>query len=306
MYTMKKLLSILILSSAAFCYAQNVPNGGFENWQTFTNSGSSVQIPQHWWTLDVLAAAFNPTYTGQSTVKTTQSHSGNYAILFQTAINSGDTVNGFIFSSDSVGSFGLSHGFACSSRPSALSGYYKLNLTGGDSAGILLFMSKWNGNHRDTLVNKTFVFSTNISSYTQFNIPITYSSSQFPDSAIIEVGIIGPAGKVSHVGTQLFLDDLTFSGSVPAGIKEINSDNELISFYPNPFSDKAVVDINNTVNLNNTRLVIYDITGKEVKKIDQIHSRQVTISRDKLESGVYFYKLFNDQIVTANGKFILE
>ncbi|MBA2614026.1 MAG: T9SS type A sorting domain-containing protein [Bacteroidetes bacterium] len=301
---MKKLLLLFVTLCSLSSSAQTIPNAGFENWQPY-DGALPIQVPQGWWSYDVLVKAFHPAYTGSSVLQTNQSHSGTSAILMQTNISNGDTINGRVFSSDSVELFGSPQGFSFNLRPATFSGYYKLNLVGNDSAAFAIIMTKWNGNHRDTIVAKVFAFGSNVPSYTQFNFPITYLLNQFPDTAYIVMGIVGPNNKVSHVGTQFFVDDLSFSGSVPLGIKENSKENNLVSFYPNPFSNTAEVSLNTTINLNNTQLIICDITGKEVKKIKPT-TYKTTISREGLEKGIYFYKLFNSQTITSTGKFVIE
>ena len=301
---MKKILILFITGCSLLISGQTIPNAGFETWQPY-DGAYPVSVPQHYWSLDVLYTAFNANYNGHSCMQTNQSHSGASAVLMQTAISAGDTVSGLVLSNDSVAFTGMPMGFPFTSRPSAIKGFYKLNLVGGDTAVVELAMTKWNGNHRDTLVNLKNVLITNISTYTQFSFPINYLLNQYPDTALIGIGILGPGGKKTHVGTQFYLDDLSFSGSVPLGIKENALENDLISFYPNPFSSSATMEIGHSVNLNTAQIFIYDINGKEVKKIIPANYK-TAISKDGLEKGVYFYKLFNNERITTTGKFIIE
>lgn len=299
-------LSLIIIATAGNLFAQTIPNAGFESWGPY-NATYTTQVPTHWWGIDFFVHAFNSNYVSNSVVKSTQSHSGNFAVLCQTSINNGDTVNGIVISSDSAGFSNMPQGFAYSLRPSNITGYYKLNLVGGDSAAVLISMTRKNGNHRDTLVNQKFNLAGNTPNYTLFNFPLTYRLNGTPDTVAIGLGIQGPNKKASHLGTQLFVDDLAFTGTaLPTGLPEITGENELISIYPNPVSTNAVININASINLSTAELIIYDVTGKQVRKINHFTTYQTTINCSGLNKGIYFYKLFDNLSQKTTGKFIIE
>src|ERR1700759_3290929 len=108
---MKKLLILLVTVSTLTSFSQTIPNSGFENWNAY-DGAYPLQVPQHWWTFDLFAKAFNPAYSGSSVVQTNQSQSGSSAILLQTNISVGDTINGRAFSSDSAGLGSMPQGFS--------------------------------------------------------------------------------------------------------------------------------------------------------------------------------------------------
>jgi len=313
---MKKIITLLFATAFSFSiFSQVIPNAGFETWINNNETSHTFSMPQHWLTDDIFNAAFMGTYAGTSTIKTTVSHTGSYAVLLQTSINGGDTVNGAIFSVDSLSQllnslFGNNKalGFPYSLRSANLQGFYKLNLVGGDSAIVALVMTKWNVNthHRDTLVNQGHFLTGNVSAYTQFTIPLTYLYNVYPDSVFIEAGIGGPNGKKSHVGTAFYLDDLSFSGTVPVGIKEVKADNNYVEIYPNPFTNSTTIRIDGNVNLTNGSLIIYDVVGKVVKTINNINSNNLRLDRGDMQTGIYFYKLINEDAVITNGRFIIE
>lgn len=66
--------------------------------------------------------------------------------------------------------------------------------------------------------------------------------------------------------------------------------NVSINVFPNPFSDKIIIEV-----LNDYRLLyfsIYDLNGKVLKE-ELITKNQISINTEKLESSIYFLKIFN-------------
>jgi len=81
--------------------------------------------------------------------------------------------------------------------------------------------------------------------------------------------------------------------------------NSNILVYPNPSSDFCTLSF---ANLNNEShsLVICDIAGKIVKTINNINGYSIELDNTGMESGVYFYKLMNNERIVGQGKFIKE
>jgi len=64
--------------------------------------------------------------------------------------------------------------------------------------------------------------------------------------------------------------------------------------------------VNSVKELKNAELHLYDILGKEVFSEQNINGKQITINRNNLKAGLYFYRLLEDGSVLTNGKFIIE
>lgn len=94
---------------------------------------------------------------------------------------------------------------------------------------------------------------------------------------------------------------------IGAGINELSDNSGLgITVYPNPFSDEATVIINtSSVNLHNSSIVMYDLFGNQVQKINSENEYQFKIASNNLESGIYFLqvqsgeKTYNQKIIIA-------
>jgi len=66
-----------------------------------------------------------------------------------------------------------------------------------------------------------------------------------------------------------------------------------INVYPNPFSLFAFVEIHPDLltDHNNLTFVLYNILGKEVKRISHITTTKVKITRNDLPDGKYIYEM---------------
>lgn len=313
---MKRTLSALSLSILCLrIFSQAVPNGNMETWVTSNETSHAYLIPQNWITLDQFTNAFNSSYTGTSVLQTTSMHGGQYAVLMQTAINNGDTVAGTIISNATVAGFlsalfgnGNAIGVPHSTRSANLQGYYKFTRIGGDTANISVIMTKWNTsmNKRDTLAFGGISFATNVSSYTSFSAPILYSLNLFPDTVAIFAGISGPNGQNTHVGTQFYLDDLSFAGTVPVGVKENANDLVFAELSPNPFHDKTFIQLNPVIDLSNVQINVYDLMGNEIAHISQPAAHQVELDLSSSLPGIYFYQVFLGGERRASGKMLLS
>jgi len=213
------LLSIILIGTCLS--AQTIPNNGFENW---TTDNGMFDCPVRWVTNDMLTHKFNRGYTGHTTTKSDESHSGKYAAKLSVAISGYDTINGGLYSVGSVDSLlkiyfkKWSAGFKCTTAVKEFKGFYVFNTVKGDSAifGVNLTMWNKNSHKRDTIVNATMKIGKDADRYTPFDMPLLYKlSTEVPDTAFITIGIKGPGKSAAHPGSMLLIDDLLFAGGTP-------------------------------------------------------------------------------------------
>ena len=86
----------------------------------------------------------------------------------------------------------------------------------------------------------------------------------------------------------------------PLGIKNIEEKEEL-NLYPNPFTDKINISLNNQ---GSNEIILYDIHFH--KLIQQPFNNPTTINTEQLEKGMYFYEVRNKYGIIKNGKAIKE
>jgi len=91
-----------------------------------------------------------------------------------------------------------------------------------------------------------------------------------------------------------------------AGVDEVSTTNGMVTVYPNPATDIATFVIENDAFEGNYSFVMTDILGHVVKTIPEISGSQFTVSRSGLSNGIYFYKVFSNKTVVANGKLLID
>ncbi len=78
-----------------------------------------------------------------------------------------------------------------------------------------------------------------------------------------------------------------------------------VQVYPNPFSSSAKLVIDPYVNLENSQLIICDITGRIVRTMNPDNSNVILIEKDNLKSGIYSYRLLSKEKILGKGKFVI-
>ncbi len=103
--------------------------------------------------------------------------------------------------------------------------------------------------------------------------------------------------------TQNDFQQVTIDTVPLVGINETKLAN-VLSVYPNPFGSQASINING-YNGANYQFVMVDITGKTVRNLQGVAGTPMSINRDGLQSGMYFYNItLNGE--TAQGKILID
>lgn len=136
--------------------------------------------------------------------------------------------------------------------------------------------------------------------------------------------IICNNGAVGAINTGVVLDGraLTTNGALtttamkvtipsvcagPTGINELNNSNsnKVISFYPNPFTSSINIDLNNSLSGDNAEVMIYNMLGELV--ITRTINKQITsVATSDLLSGIYFYKIIENNKTIQSGRLISQ
>jgi hypothetical protein len=96
---------------------------------------------------------------------------------------------------------------------------------------------------------------------------------------------LNPAIITNTTVNTLHVDDVDDSG-----IAE-NGENQ-ITIYPNPLSDITTIKFAKELAGEHT-VIVYDILGTEVYRLENISTQQIQISKNDLGSGLYFLSVFN-------------
>lgn len=266
-------LIVTLLSSLSF---SQIPNAGFENWETDPDSNYN---PAGWQTTNSFPLVNVEQYSPGC--------QGNHAMKVKT-LNPGFPFPGVAF---------LQVAFNFSQIPTRFSACLKSNIMPGDRAYLIVGLMRG-----DSVIASqdscTFKIDSTISQFTYREFPLTIQSNLIPDSLII---IVASGLGSGQVGTELIVDDL----AIGAGSASV-SPNELLpgSFslhqnYPNPFNPSTTIDYE-IPQLSKVELHIYDVLGQEVVKLlneEQVPGRYSLVWNGRnhrgsqVSAGVYFYRL---------------
>lgn len=190
---------LLIVVFALNIDAQQIPNGGFENWTITTTtdldgfSTSNMMI----------------TPSSGNVTRVSDSYHASFAAKLETVLSGTDTVAGMILLG-TPGDQGINGGLPFVETPDSISLYVKYDIQPNDTAFFIVAFKK-NG----AIVQQPVVinFTGTQSTYMRFSVPTNLSSLNPPDSlvAIITSSKMDPP---QIVGSTLTLDSITFINSI--------------------------------------------------------------------------------------------
>lgn len=159
-----------------------------------------------------------------------------------------------------------------------------------------------------TVVEPTEVYIYSVSQKTgsEFNWIITGGnivSGQGSNAINVQWGTLGN-GKISVFETDNNLcqgDTVSLEVEISTGF--FSPSIEQIKIFPNPFSNKAIIQFPNSQS-NNYDLVITDLTGKVVRIVSKITENNYELNKDGLPAGLYLIELRGPNIY--RGKIIIE
>ncbi len=99
------------------------------------------------------------------------------------------------------------------------------------------------------------------------------------------------------------IDNLVFTYDLGTGINETSKSNDFF-FSPNPFYDQTTLSFPSFS--DKTTFTLYNTNGQLVKTVDNITGGQLTIHRDKLTTGLYYFILRTKDNIIATGKLMTE
>lgn len=103
------------------------------------------------------------------------------------------------------------------------------------------------------------------------------------------------------VNTQIFQDSLL---CVLVNMPEDDKKNSEILCYPNPFSDYSIIQYHSSMN-KDVRVLVYDLTGRHVSETE-CRDGKCTLERGNMKSGMYVFRIMNDDHIIGSGKIIVE
>jgi hypothetical protein len=302
---MKKLSLLLLVTlilNSKITTAQNLINAGFENWtNVIIFNEPTGYVSSNYFSIILGSGGLPRANVSKSAgIK----HGGNFAAKLESyAQNTGDSlgVPGLIITGSlDIASAAITPGFPYVGRPAELRGYYKYAQgLSTDSGTALVSLMKRNilTGQQEAVAIGIGIFS-NKSSFSEFSVPLFYASSEIPDTAIIVFSTTSTLSTDSAaltsapVGSILYLDDLSFFGSVAAGLESIDALLQ-VSTYPNPSSDLVnITFVQKAAGVG--QLMIRDLTGKLIYQQDINLSagiNEIPVATKDWDSGLYLYQI---------------
>ena len=130
---------------------------------------------------------------------------------------------------------------------------------------------------------------------------VIHSLEHFNGKTILHVEVDIPDDMYSAINYNI-----TFGINVITTRNEnIITEKQNISVFPNPSVTHTTINFSNPNN-ESFSLIIFNLIGQIVSKIDGIKNNSIRINTKDLKSGVYFFQLQNQYGIAGNGKFIRE
>ena len=280
---MKKLITLytLFIVFTARASAQ-IPNPSFELWSSF----SSYTVPDSWDNLNAITSAS----AGISTCEkgaTSPPHGAAFLQLTTKLIAAVVTPGIAVCGKIDIATKTPKSGFPFSKKTTSLTGKLKYNNSAATDTGyIAVWLTKWNttSSKRDTVATKIHKLTAAVSSWTAFDVVLTYMSGIFPDSAIIG---LSASGLMPAAGSYLHVDSVNFTGTV-AGVPSTTYTRYDVKMYPNPASGNVSIDFGTTLN-EDVRILVMDVFGRVKTNAVYDGGRQVyDTDVSKLAAGIYY------------------
>ena len=264
------LVLALAIASASSATAQ-IPNGGFENWD---DHGAYMEPAGGWLTYNDIVTAAGPWITVE---RGAPGALGNYYA----------SITSRVFPDTSISSSVLQgwlslNGFSYTGRPAALTGQWQYGIQPSDTAEVLVLLARWNSSGDAELVAEGSLEVTgSLSGWHPLSVPLTYHSTEAPDSAYIQFSASKELGA-SVDGSFLKIDDLAFTGSV--GVEEQQAQSQF-KVFPSPASDLLNIVADQRI----TELKVMDMTGRTVLE-QKPGTERVNLDVSDLNSGSYIVR----------------
>ena len=286
---MKKLVFILIVLFAITgkTHAQ-IPNGGFETWVDYIDTGDCSTTHLVYQTPDMWKGSLGKkclvySYSIQKNNESYPAGTGQFSMKIQP--DTADGVRGIAGTNNGRSNSmvnGIPPTFAINYRPASLYLYYKCFPFGGDTIVCMVNFYK-----SGVVIGKgVFGTTATVPTWTPLEITITYTTSDVPDSATI---FLMTGIYIQHsTKSTLYVDNLSFTGFVTS-VPEKISENSIFSLYPNPSSD--IITLNIDIRSNDyLTLNIYNLTGTLVKS-EMLKQNQRQINVRDLSNGIYMVSI---------------
>ncbi len=297
---MKTKFTLVVAMVVAFfaANAQNINNGGFENW-----TGSR---PTNWYTIDQILTQFGETGTKFVTKDSASNKvEGTYSakLYTDTSVVASRLLPGIL----SIGSVAYANGIGIytngvpfTSRPDSLKFSFKSVPAAGDTAVFNYNMTKWNatGDSADLIggiPNPYVLFLNPSAAFLSVTIPVDYYSASTPDT----LSLVFYSGIFTKKTSTLWVDDVKFVYNGTTDVEDLSL-NTTVSLYPVPAS--ATLNISVKENMIGQRYEIANLNG-QVVATGVINSNINTVDVSEFATGTYLFKAIANNGKVSTGRF---
>ncbi len=270
------------------------PNNSFEYWTEFASEEA-----EYWTSSNI----FTMPASDVSVTKTSDSYVGDFAIRIENMVTMWEDTMGFI-TNGTIGDDGPTGGMPVEDVPDILSGYYKYEPVGQDSALAGMFLTYYNEELGVTeILDSAYMTLPAASDYTYFEIPCEYYSLPEPDTVNIAFASGNLDGEFVGLGSVLHVDalDITFKPHIVA-VGE--NEKKIENVYPNPAHEKVFFEMAELMH-QQVFVTVYNSTGQAVVNQEFGSNASLSLDVDHLPTGVYMYHIKVGQKY-YQGKFIVE
>lgn len=287
---MKKfILATLLATFAGLIHAQ-IPNAGFENWETLL--GTTTKTPSGF-----ISSNYAVYDGGEASVFEIAGVSGKGASLQTQMMIDPDTEDttyegGFLMSGDlDIWSGTLNEKFPVSGKPLFLKGHYDYHPAGDDEFAITLVL------YKDGVMIGTaeLAGTAATNSYQAFSVAVDYTQNVTPDSASLT---IISSVSATQAGTILNVDEFSLDYGTPNAVETASSTD--LSAYPNPANGQVHVVLPEWIKTGT--FILVNARGQIVKTGNLYQGTYaMTLETADLPEGVYFFQI-NDGLNSAKSK----
>ncbi|MDR1180768.1 MAG: PCMD domain-containing protein [Bacteroidales bacterium] len=314
--------SIIAINVNVYCQ-ESIPDGGFENcWENkqIPGFGDYEDFKDDYFfnTLNILHVAMDAVGGNAPLTAFKDSNNvseGNYALkLVSDSLMVSPMIGGkTVFLPGVMGNIALniietylSLGRSFTSRPAAIKGWHKYEPVDGDSAAIEIWLEK-NGT---ILGSGKQLITSAVSTWSQFNVPINYTSNETPDKIVVlfassakydlSGGLESLMECEGQAGSALYLDDLELDYSV--GIKEMLYPEITMQVYPNPSKEQITVQM---AKETKGTVIVYDYLARKIGEYP-INGTQTTIDIQNYAQGSYLLNVVENNKTISTNRFVKD
>lgn len=286
----------LLLVAATFTFAQQVPNGDFESWIGNT--------PSSWHTtnMSILGIPFVTVVKDNTNPQHGLSSAQLKVITTYIPLQGNISMQGALSTAEMIidpfaQTVTLQGGYPFTGMPNRLSGFFKYLPVGPDTCYMGWALSKWNNGVRDTIGFAYIDTAGTFSNWTYFEIPLEYTIWEEPDTMNILFLCSNPVDGLTHTGTKMWVDNLTFIYG-PVSVEGVTFP-EGIRIYADGTNRKLIIETSYDRE-SFMAMTLYTINGRKVAEERKWMGKNTeTLDISQLPPGTYIFRLTtgNRQIV---------